>query len=148
MPERRLGDYALGEWVRTAGRTITAADLRTWAGVVGDWTELHVNDVLMRDSQFGAPIAHGYIAFNLAVGLMFPAYAHWYWPSSAVRHEGWSDVRFTAPVLGGDTLWCERRIVDITIDRPDSGVVVHDVAMVNQDGTRVFAGTERLRMRR
>lgn len=148
MGDRHLESYVVGEHVRSTGRSITTADITGWAALMSDWTELHVNEYLMAQSRFGAPIAHGYIAFNLSVGLMFPSYASWYWPASAVRHEGWVEVQFTAPVQVGDTLWCERTIIEVVADRDDSGVVVHDVRLVNQREEVVFTGTERVRIGR
>lgn len=69
---------AVGDQRTSAGRTITDADIRVWAGLVHDFTSLHVDTELMRHSAFGRPIAHGYVALNLSIGLFFPEHADWY----------------------------------------------------------------------
>lgn len=141
-----LDDYEVGQMRRSVGRTVDASDIRTWAGIVSDYTELHVNADMMASSPFGQPIAHGYVALNLAVGLFMPAHASWYWPESATRHEGWREIRFNKPVRSGDTLTGERVIAEIVDDAPDSGVVLHKVTVYNQEGEPVMTGDERIRI--
>jgi acyl dehydratase len=129
----------VGEQVVSQGRTITEADICNWAGLVHDFTTLHVDAESMKDSFFGRPVAHGYIALNLAIGLMFPALAQWYAPGHSSRSTGWSDVRFLAPVHAGDTLRCRRTVLAAG---PDG--VAHRVEMINQDDTVVVDGVEKL----
>jgi acyl dehydratase len=129
--------WVLGDQVVSQGRTVTESDLRVWAGLVHDFTPLHVDHQTMEESFFGRPVAHGYIALNLAVGLMFPGLADWYAPDHAVLTIGWADVRFLAPVHPGDTLRCRR-----TVRAVGSDTAEHLVEMVNQDDTVVVSGIE------
>ena len=131
--------WLVGDQVVSQGRTVTESDIRTWAGLVHDFTTLHVDAETMKDSFFGRPVAHGYIALNLAIGLMFPGLSDWYAPGRAVLTTGWTDVRFLAPVHAGDTLRCRRTVRTIGGDGAE-----HDVEVVNQDGTVVVSGVERL----
>jgi len=137
MSERQLP--AVGDQVVSQARTITDADIRTWAGLVHDYTTLHVDAETMRESFFGRPVAHGYIALNLAVGLMFPGLGEWYAPARAYRTTGWSDVRFLAPVHAEDTLRCRRTV----LAAGEQGVD-HLVEMVNQDDSVVLTAVEHL----
>jgi acyl dehydratase len=130
---------AAREQVVSQGRTITESDIRTWAGLAHDYTSLHVDADAMRHSFFGRPVAHGYIALNLAVGLMFPGLADWYAPGREQFTTGWSEVKFLAPVHAGDTLRCRR-----TVMAADGNTVDHLVEMVNQDDTVVLSGIEHL----
>jgi acyl dehydratase len=127
------------EQVISQGRTVTEADIRTWAGLVHDYTALHVDAEVMGHSFFGRPVAHGYIALNLAIGLMFPGLADWYAPGRAQLSIGWTDVRFLAPVYAGDTLRCRRTVRSAAADRVD-----HLVEVLNQDDTVVVSGVEHL----
>lgn len=129
----------VGEQVMSQGRTITESDIRTWAGLSHDYTSLHVDTEAMRHSFFGRPVAHGYIALNLAVGLMFPGLADWYAPGRNQFTTGWSSVKFLAPVHAGDTLRCRRTVV-----AAEPTAVDHLVEMVNQDDTVVLSGIEHL----
>jgi monoamine oxidase len=131
----RLGDTRV-----STGRTITAADILAWAGLVHDFTPLHVDAEYMKQTPFGRPVAHGYITLNLSIGLMFPSLARWYSPTGRDESLGWTDVRFLAPVHAGDTLSCRRTVTDVD----DSGTHVQLVEMINQDGVVVMSGSERL----
>lgn len=129
----------VGEVVVSQGRTVTESDIMGWAGLVHDFTTLHVDAETMKDSFFGQTVAHGYIALNFAIGLMFPGLAGWYAPGHAVLSTGWKDVRFLAPVHSGDTLRCRRTVLSAGADGQE-----HQVEMVNQDDTVVVSGIERL----
>lgn len=130
---------AVGDQVVSQGRTVTESDIRCWAGLVHDFTPLHVDTEMMKGSFYGRPVAHGYIALNLAVGLMFPGLTEWYAPGHTERSKGWTNVRFLAPVHAGDTLHCRRTVLS---SGPDG--VEHSVEMINQEGTVVVNGVEKL----
>ena len=127
----------VGEFRESTGRTVASADLMTWAGLVHDFTRLHVDQVHMAESPFGRPIAHGYVALNWAIGLMFPDHADWYAADRQDRARRWVDVRFVAPVFVGDTLTCRR-----TVSKVDASEVRFAVEVRKQDGTVVVSGTE------
>jgi len=49
----RFADLHVGLAFRSPGRTITDADLVAFAGLTGDYSELHTSDVYAKSSQFG-----------------------------------------------------------------------------------------------
>ena len=55
----RYEDLFVGMRFRSPGRTILDADLIGFAGLTGDYSELHTSDVYARASQFGRRVAHG-----------------------------------------------------------------------------------------
>lgn len=128
---------SIGDVRETHGRTITDADLLTWAGLVHDFTRLHFDAEYMRTTPFGGPIAHGYIALNLSIGMFFPTHADWYCPTGCDASLAWEEVRFLAPVRVGDTISCRRTITAI-----EERAVTHFVEVLNQDGTVVMSGHE------
>jgi acyl dehydratase len=140
-----VSDFAVGQSRRSQGRTVTEADLLAWSGLVHDFTTLHIDAEAARTLTFGERIAHGSIALTLSVGLFFPVHATWFAGDGGQRSAGWAKVRFTAPVLIGDTIHCTRTIVESS--RTADGLVelVHDVQVVNQRGELVMSGRETLR---
>ncbi len=66
-------DLHVGMRFRSPGRTITDADLVGFAGLTGDYSELHTSDVYAQSSQFGRKVAHGMLglAYLAAAGLYF-----------------------------------------------------------------------------
>lgn len=54
----------------TPGRTIGEGDVNLFAGLVGDFTPIHVDDVFAKSSPYGARIAHGPLAMATAIGML------------------------------------------------------------------------------
>jgi len=59
-----------GESLTTPGRTIGAGDINLFAGLVGDFTPIHVDEVFAKSSPFGTRIAHGPLAMATAIGML------------------------------------------------------------------------------
>ena len=66
--------FTVGETRQSQGRTISEADILTWAGLVHDFTTLHVDAETAASLFFGERIAPGSIAWSLSVGLFFGFY--------------------------------------------------------------------------
>ena len=66
----RYDDLFVGLRFRSPGRTITEADLVNFAGLTGDFSELHTSDIYGKASQFGKRVAHGMLGLAYAHGLM------------------------------------------------------------------------------
>lgn len=111
--------FKVGEKFVTPGRTITEADIVIFAGLSGDWTELHTNAEYMRNSQFGQRIAHGMLTLSVASGLVLRAKGL---PNFEVlAFLGMDNVKFTAPVFIGDTISVEVEIVGARISKSRAG---------------------------
>jgi acyl dehydratase len=59
-----------GQSLTTPGRTIGAGDINLFAGLVGDFTPIHVDEVFAKSSPFGTRIAHGPLAMSTAIGML------------------------------------------------------------------------------
>lgn len=124
-----LEDYAVGESFSTPGRTVTETDVVNFAGLTGDWFELHTNEEFASNTRFGGRIAHGALSFSLLTGLIIRrGLVH---KESLVALYGVDDLRFTNPVYPGDTLRA-----DVTIEDKeklgDGGIVVMGAEMRNE----------------
>src|SRR5690242_21421744 len=62
-------DFPVGAEHVTRGRTITEADIVNFAGLSGDFIELHTNEEYARQTPFGRRIAHGALVFSISTGL-------------------------------------------------------------------------------
>jgi acyl dehydratase len=142
-------DFEPGLRIETAARTITETDLVVWAGMVGDWSAVHVDTEHAKQSPFGERIVHGNVAFNLAVSLAVQAAPGIYRPKGFVRPLGWDGVRFTAAVLIGDTIRAERVLTDREESEEDGcGTLVYEMNVLNQRDETVLVATERLLVKR
>ena len=146
--ERRLGytydDLAVGMSFRSPGRTITDSDLVAFAGLTGDFSELHTSDVYARNSAFGRRVAHGMLGLAYAHGLMWARTGEL--RETAVAFLGIGDWRFVAPIFVGDTIFVDYRLAELRDSRskPTQAIATFDVDVVKQDGTVVQRGRKAL----
>ena len=59
-----------GQSLTTPGRTIGEGDINLFAGLVGDFTPIHVDAVFAKASPFGTRIAHGPLTMSTAIGML------------------------------------------------------------------------------
>ncbi|HKE38714.1 MAG TPA: MaoC/PaaZ C-terminal domain-containing protein [Casimicrobiaceae bacterium] len=146
--ERKLGytysDLHVGLAFRSPGRTITDADLVAFAGLTGDYSELHTSDVYARNSQFGRRVAHGMLGLAYAHGLMWARTGEL--RETAVAFLGISDWKFVGPIFVGDTIFVDYRIAELrdSKSKPTQAIATFDVELVNQDGQVVQRGRKAL----
>ena len=129
---------------RSPGRTITDADVVGFAGLTGDFSELHTSDVYAKASQFGRRVAHGMLGLAFAHGLMWPRTGEL--RETAIAFLGIDGWKFVAPIFIGDTIFVNYRIADLrdSKSRPTEAIATFDVELVNQDGAIVQQGRKAL----
>jgi len=126
---RYFEDYRKGEENRTPGRTVGEGDIINFAGITGDWAQLHTNEEYARGTRFGQRIAHGALVFAISTGLAVRSGV--LDEASFVAFYGVDCLRFTSPVFIGDTL--EGTItVQEKEERGSNGIVALEVRMSNQ----------------
>lgn len=86
-------------------RTVAESDVYIFAGLTGDHSPNHVDEVFMRGTQYGRRIAHGalIVGFMSRASTMIADHApadHPLFPVSL----GYDRIRLLAPVFIGDTL--------------------------------------------
>jgi acyl dehydratase len=59
----------VGESVESAGRTIGEGDVNLFAGLVGDFTPVHIDETFARTTPHGTRIAHGPHSMATAIGM-------------------------------------------------------------------------------
>lgn len=149
MTEQRRPCYAyqdlhVGMSFRSPGRTITDADVVGFAGLTGDYSELHTSDVYARGSQFGRRVAHGMLGLAYAHGLMWPRTGEL--REIAIAFLGITEWKFVGPIFIGDTIFVNYRIAELrdSKSKPTQAIATFDVEVVNQSGTVVQSGRKAL----
>jgi acyl dehydratase len=146
--ERRQGytyaDLHVGMSFRSPGRTITDADLVAFAGLTGDYSELHTSDVYAKSSEFGRRVAHGMLGLAYAHGLMWARTGEL--RETAIAFLGIGDWRFLQPIFVGDTIFVNYRIAELrdSKSRPTQAIAEFDVEVVDQDDRVVQRGRKAL----
>jgi 3-hydroxybutyryl-CoA dehydratase len=131
-----------GARFRTRGRTITEADVVSFAALTGDGHPLHTDAEWAAGSQFGGRIAHGSLVLSYCVGLM-P-----FDPELVLALRGFERVAFKRPVRIGDTIHVEGEIESKRELDDATGLVVLGWRIVNQDGAAVALAKARVLWRR
>jgi acyl dehydratase len=133
-------DLHVGLSFRSPGRTITDADLVAFAGLTGDFSELHTSDVYAKASQFGRRVAHGMLGLAYAHGLMWARTGEL--RSTVIAFLGISDWKFVAPIYIGDTIFVNYVIAEMrdSASRPTQAIVTFDVELVDQNGRQLQKG--------
>ena len=148
--DRKLGyryaDLHVGMAFRSPGRTITDADVAAFAGLTGDYSELHTSDVYAKSSQFGRRVAHGMLGLAYAHGLMWPRTGEL--RETAIAFLGIDEWKFVGPIFIGDTIFVNYRIAALrdSKSKPTQAIAVFDVDVVDQNERVVQTGKKALLM--
>lgn len=111
---------------------LTQTDVVRFAGAGGDFNPLHHDVQTAAAAGFERPIAMG----QMTVGLL----AAWLTDWCGVEHLRELAVRFTAPVILGDTVLLGGEVVSVEPTIAEQGVAVLDL-VASRDGTTVLSGT-------
>lgn len=133
-----LDDLHAGQTFVTPGRTITEADVMSFAAWTNDNNQVHTDAEFAKTTRYGQRIVHGMLGASLCLGLIARTGV---FEGSAVALLGIDQWRFSAPVFIGDTVTCT---VDILSVRPTSkgtyGIVERQLTLRNQHDDIVQSG--------
>src|SRR5215208_2242117 len=124
MKERVMGkyfdDFEIGEESITAGRTITETDIVNFAGITGDWNEIHTNKELAERGPFKQRIAHGALIFSISTGLSVRLGQT---ADTVIAFYGLDRLRFVKPTFIGDTIKVRQKVEGKSERDNQSGIV-------------------------
>ena len=138
-------DFTVGTEHITRGRTITEADVVNFAGISGDFVELHTNEEYAREGPFGRRIAHGLLTLAVSSGLMVRMNLT---TDTIIAFYGIDKLRFTKPVFIGDTIHVKKRVVETAAKSDKIGVVTFETTVYNQNGETVLIYKDKLALKR
>lgn len=113
-------------------KTITESDVYGFAGLVGDFNSVHINQIEAEKSIFGKRIVHGMLVasfISTVLGMYLPG------PGTIYLEQ---NAKFKKPVYIGDTI-CATVIVDKIINE-DKGIYSLQTIVTNQDREVVVEG--------
>jgi acyl dehydratase len=130
-------DFEVGQKVVTAGRTVTEADIVTFAGLSGDFNQIHTDADYSANYDFGQRIAHGLLVQSIATGLAVRTGVI----EGTVLAFRELSAKFSLPTFIGDTVHV---VIEITekkaLPRLGGGNVTMKYSVMNQDGKTVQRG--------
>jgi acyl dehydratase len=133
-----FADFAVGQSYTTTARTITEADIVQFAGLSGDFNQIHTDAAYAAASFFGQRIAHGLLALAIASGLFVQTGIM---EATVLAFREILEWSFSLPVFIGDTIHCDIEVVETrAIPRLNAGAVIMRVTVLNQRGETVQQG--------
>jgi len=132
MTKRHFEDCRVGEQAASEGRTITEADIVSFAALTGDWNPVHCNAEFMREHAYGERIAHGLFVLSLSGGMLYRMVGHELLPRQNIVFTGLEQVRFVSPTRMGDTLHLRGETIEMRPVNDQTGLVTLRLQMVNQ----------------
>jgi acyl dehydratase len=139
-------DVEVGFRFETPSRTVTEADLVTFAGVSGDFNPLHTDERFAAKTIYGGRIAHGALVLSLATGLRQRTGLFDGTLMGLLEIRSW---RFLAPVRIGDTIRVVSEIRELReTSKRDRGIMVQSVEVLNQEDEVVAGGEFVMLLRR
>ena len=131
-------EFNVGDTVTSAGRTITEADIVSFAALSGDWNAIHVDAEFAKSGMFGERIAHGLLGLSIASGL---AVRLGFIEDTVIAFMG-LDWKFRAPIKIGDTIRIHAQIAEKkAVSRLGGGIVTFNVEVLNQRDEVTQKGT-------
>jgi acyl dehydratase len=134
MKDTPFEEFVIGASRTSGGRTITETDIVLHAGQSGDFYPHHMDAEWCRQQPFKQRIAHGTLIFTIGVGQTAGEI------NPLAMTYGYEKLRFPKPVFIGDTI---RTRVTISEKRdhkrPEFGIVVEKLEVLNQHGECVMA---------
>jgi itaconyl-CoA hydratase len=129
-------DFAVGDvYQHPLGRTISETDNTWFTLLTMNTNQAHFNAQVGESSEFGRMLVASPLTIAIAMGQSVTDVTQ-----NAFANLGVDELRLTAPVFAGDTLWSESIVLDKreSGSRPQAGIVTIRTRTINQDGVEVL----------
>lgn len=137
---RYYEDFTVGDvYEHRPGRTITEYDNTAFTLLTMNTHPLHFDREYAKHSEFGQPLVNSTLTLSIVVGMTVSDTSQ-----KAIANLGWTDIKLTAPVFAGDTLYAESEVLEKreSASRPTQGIVKIRTIGKKADGT-VFMSFDR-----
>lgn len=137
---RYFEDFTVGDiYEHRPGRTITEYDNTAFTLLTMNTHPLHFDAEYARHSEFGKPLVNSTFTLAVVAGMSVSDTSQ-----KAIANLGWTDIKLSAPVFAGDTIYAESEVLEKreSNSRPNQGIVKIRTIGKKADGT-VFMSYER-----
>ena len=131
-------DFEVGQKFVSAARTITESDIVAFAGLSGDYNQIHCDAEFAKSTPFGQRIAHGLLIVSIASGLVMQSGLL---EGTVLAFREITNWKFAKPVLIGDTVSVETGVLETkALRRLGGGSALIQLTVKNQDQNSVMKG--------
>lgn len=139
MPGLYFEEFTVGQSITTTGRTISEDAIFSFAGLTGDYNQIHTDAAFASKTQFGQRIAHGLLGLSVAVGLIMRTGLL---EGTVLAFREIQDWKFVKPFFIGDTVHAVLTIAETkALPRIGGGALVAAVEVRNQNDEVCQKGT-------
>jgi acyl dehydratase len=142
LPSQRglwFEEFTPGMHITTVGRTVTETDVVNFAGLSGDFAQIHTDQEYSRGTPVGQRIAHGLLVTSIASGL---AMRTGILEGTVLVFREINEWKFSRPVFIGDTIHVVLSVNECkAMARLGGGTVLIALEVKNQRDETVIKGT-------
>jgi itaconyl-CoA hydratase len=134
---RYYEDFVVGDvYEHRPGRTITETDNTWFTLLTMNKHPLHFDNAYAAKSEFKRPLVNSCLTLSIVAGMSVSDVSQ-----KAIGNLGWNDVRLTAPVFAGDTIYAESEVLSKreSASRPTQGLVTVRTIGKKDDGTQFMS---------
>ena len=132
-------EFEIGQKIVTTARTITESDIVTFAGLSGDYNQIHTDAEFSRNTIFGQRVAHGLLCLSIASGL---AMRTGMLEGTVMAFREIAEWKFSRPVMIGDTIHVILTVMETkAVPRLGGGNISITLEVKNQRGETAMKGT-------
>ena len=132
-------EFFVGQKVSTVGRTVTEYDINTFAGLSGDYNQIHTDAEFIRNTPIGQRIAHGILGLSIASGL---AMRTGILEGTVIVFREITEWKFVKPIFINDTIHVELQVKETkALPRIGGGAVAIELEVKNQRDEVCHRGT-------
>lgn len=128
-------DLHEGDWFETGRIVVTEAHIVNFAGLAGDFFDVHMDDEFAREQGFPARIAHGLLGLAVADGLKNRASVRLMVAASL----GWN-WQFTEPIFTGDRIGARITVQEKRLSSKGKAILTLHLEVTQQEGKVVQKG--------
>jgi len=134
---RYFEDFEVGDvYEHRPGRTLSETDNVWFTLLTMNTHPLHFDHAYAEKSEFKKPLVNSCLTLSIVVGMSVSDVSQ-----KAIGNLGWNDIKLTAPVFVGDTLYAESSVLAKreSASRPTQGIVTVQTTGKKADGTEVIS---------
>jgi len=131
---RYFEDFEIGDvYEHRPGRTITETDNIQFSLLTMNLHPMHCDAAYAAKSEFGRPLVNSGLTVAIVLGMTVPDVS-----GKAIANLGWTDIKLTAPVFPGDTIYAASQVLNKreSKSRPNQGIITVKTIGTKADGTQ------------
>ena len=137
-------EFEVGMTITSPGRTITESDIVSFAGLSGDYTQIHTDVEFSKSTPLGRRVAHGLLGLAVASGL---AARTGVLEGTALAFREINDWKFIKPIFIGDTVHVLMTVIEVKgLPRLGGGAVSIELRVINQNEETLMKGVWKVLM--